>query len=1643
MSLRVDIPIDSSIQPVSLEIPLYRRVLNSVEPCLDLKQSSEDLIGTDFPLDVFASTLLRLTNGPVFEWTSQYINNANDEPNAKCLKHVRLLESLSCSALKRTVEDILSDVYILMDQDVTRHVIDILSQLVDTTGASLPKNPAQLEHAKEEAVTRLMGLVDSRHDYIIGELVENSKEILVKLLEEFVSKNSDYADIIKEIDDIDSKSMMHNESTNMPYGTMVKFKGLKQRKGFNTPEIRWLAAMYKRYKALTEEISLDTIFNMPLSQKLTLLPRNVEVHQFKDHVRFDVPAPTYHNDKSKRICIKSQLPQWTHSAFTPYTHLNPIQSAVFDTAFNTSQNMLICAPTGGGKTIIGLLVMLRCIAMQIDSNNVLNLDFKIIYIAPMKALVQEMVAHFTQRLSGFALNVRELTGDMSLTVREIAETHVIITTPEKWDVVTRKNSEHSLVQKAKLIVIDEVHLLNDERGPVIEAIVSRTLRYSEINPTFNARLVGLSATLPNCKDVAKFLHVDLSQGLKIFGPEYRPVPLEQSFIAVKPCTDSSPDTDHHLQANSALQAQCATKAKWNEEDVIDALTYREVISHLKGGHQIIVFVHSRKQTVALGQYFQEQMTKCANDAKLFRANPVATDALNRAMRLKCKELYPLFQSGICCHHAGLVRSDRNIVERLFKESHFAVLICTATLAWGVNLPCHTVIIRGTKVYSAQHGKFMPLSVLDVMQIFGRAGRPQFDTSGHGIIVSSSSHVQQYLRYISHALPIESRLQSKIEDHLNAEIQSGTVTSVAEGVRWLEYTYLWQRIKVNPLMYGFKISNVRKDPDLITERYNIISRAACNLNQACMIRYNAVTGVLDTTDLGRVASHYYISCNSILTFDTMLRDKDGDFLHRLNLSQAIDIVTSASEFTQLKVRAEEHEQLVKLQGRLPALVKSKVAPVGECGNESTVQWKIAILLKAYISRLHVDYPSLQLDLVYVIQNINRITRGLLEIELQRAHPCLFYTFLTLSKCIDCCAWPCHHPIRQFRGDLISDTVVTQLELKRPSMETLRDMTAREIGQLIRYQKQGEVVKRLAMQFPFIDIKAELQPLTSKVLRLKIIVTPHFQWCHRQHAGFEKFWLIIVDDEYRSVLYHDHATFRKVDVLQENPAVIYATIPIRASQPSYSIQAYSDRWIDAQGEFNFNLSHLNLPDDAEESTKLLPLQPLSLYVLPQEYRKVFKYSQFNSVQSQVFHTLYHTDYNVFLGAPTGSGKTGCAEIAVVKALHSDPGSKVVYIAPLKALVKERITDWTEKFTNTVGKKVIELTGDVTPDIHSLLRADIICTTPEKWDGVSRHWEARSYVRQCRLVIFDEIHMLASERGPIIEALVSRMRYIGWRQDRAIRLIGLSTAVASASDMAQWLGVEQKVGLFNFGPKVRPVPMRVHIAGYPGRHYCPRMAAMNKPVYTAIVEKSPTRSVLIFVSSRRQTRLTALALISHLVQDGQPGKFARGGAEAEAVGIADPHLRHCLGFGVGIHHAGLADADRRAVEGRFRAGLLQVLVATSTLAWGVNLPAHLVVVKGTEYYDAARRAYVDYPPRRGAPDGGQGRPPPVRHRGHRPGPLPRGPQGLLPKIPLRALPRRVLPPPPPPRPPLRRNHRGRGPNTPGRSGLHHLDLLLQATR
>lgn len=213
-----------------------------------------------------------------------------------------------------------------------------------------------------------------------------------------------------------------------------------------------------------------------------VLPKNSWKKEHKGYQEIFVPAPTAARPPRSSLVAIDTLPRWARPAFgASYTTLNAVQSRVYRHALLSAENLLLCAPTGAGKTNVAMLCVLREIGLHRDAEGCVDLTaFKIIYVAPMKSLVREMVGTFSERLKAFGVVVKELSGDATLSREEIRDTQILVTTPEKWDIVTRKSGYAAIASLVKLVVVDEIHLLHDSRGPVLEAIISRTVRDIEV-----------------------------------------------------------------------------------------------------------------------------------------------------------------------------------------------------------------------------------------------------------------------------------------------------------------------------------------------------------------------------------------------------------------------------------------------------------------------------------------------------------------------------------------------------------------------------------------------------------------------------------------------------------------------------------------------------------------------------------------------------------------------------------------------------------------------------------------------------------------------------------------------------------------------------------------------------------------------------------------------------------------------------------------------------------------------------------------------------------------------------------------------------------------------------------------------------------
>jgi len=1457
------------------------------------------------------------------------VNGASAKRDRKPEKNAVSVRSIDAYWLQRQIGAIYADAHI--QQSKTHEALDLLS------GFSEDGEEKPLREIENE----LMGLFDWEHHELAEKLIMNRDKIVWvtrwrRAAEDSTLRAALEAEMIDEghraiLDELQGRGEEDIDGVSKP-NKKLKFDLMD----VDVPKGPTDGSAEKNEGTLTGGLQPRRLINLEnlvfdqgnhlMTNPNVKLPQGTTKRTFKGYEEIHVPAPKVRKDASERSNMPtSELPEWARQGFGTSKELNRIQTKCFPTAFNDDGNMLICAPTGSGKTNVAMLAILREIGRNRnpDTGEIMLDNFKIVYIAPLKALVQEQVGNFGKRLEPYGIKVSELTGDRQLTKQQIADTQIIVTTPEKWDVITRKATDMSYTNLVRLIIIDEIHLLHDDRGPVLESIVSRTIR--KIEQTGDpVRLVGLSATLPNYRDVASFLKVDPLSGLFHFDGSYRPCPLRQEFIGV---TDKKA-----IKQLKTMNDVCYTKVM-------------EQVGQNK--QQLLIFVHSRKETAKTAKYIKDKALEMETIGQILRSDAASREILEEeSAQVMDRDLKELMPYGFGIHHAGMSRSDRSSVEDLFADGSIQVLVCTATLAWGVNLPAHTVIIKGTQIYSPEKGSWVELSPQDVLQMLGRAGRPQYDTFGEGIIITTQSEMQYYLSLMNQQLPIESQFISKLADNMNAEIVLGNIRNRDEAVEWLGYTYLFVRMLRSPGLYSVG-AEYENDEFLEQKRVDLVHSAATVLEKSSLVKYDKKSGKLQATELGRIASHYYITHSSMLTYNHHIQPM-------ITPIELFRIFALSDEFKYIPVRQDEKLELAKLLGRVPIPVKESI---------EEPQAKINVLLQAFISRLKLEGLALMADMVYVTQSAGRILRAIFEICLKKGWSSVAKTALDLCKMAEKRMWPTMTPLRQF--PTCPRDIIQKAEKIDVPWSAYFDLDPPRMGELLGMTKSGKTVCGLVQKFPRLEVQAQVQPVTRSMLRIELTITPNFEWDESVHGQAENFWVLVEDCDGEDILFHDQFLLRKDYAIAEmNEHLVEFTVPITEPMPpNYFITVLSDRWIQSETKIAVSFEKLVLPEKFPPHTPLLDLQPLPVAALKRDdFKGLYpRWERFNKVQTQAYSSLFTTNDNVFVGAPTGSGKTVCAEFAILRHWSQPTKGRAVYIAPFQELVDHRLADWSKRLSTVAGgKQIVKLTGETTADLKVLEKGDLILATPAQWDVLSRQWQRRKNVQTVQLFIADELHMLGGQGGFIYEIIVSRMHYVALQTENNMRLVGLSVSLSNARDIGEWLG-GTKHTIYNFSPHVRPVPLELHLQSFSTPHFPSLMLAMAKPTYTAVLGMSPDKPAMVFVPSRKQTRATALDLIAACVADDDEDRFLHAAIDEIAPllqRVNESALAESISHGVGYFHEALSPSDKRIVSHLYSVGALQVMIASRDVCWGIDLTAHLVIVMGTQFYEGREHRYIDYP-------------------------------------------------------------------------------------
>ncbi len=358
------------------------------------------------------------------------------------------------------------------------------------------------------------------------------------------------------------------------------------------------------------------------------------------------------------------------------------------------------------------------------------------------------------------------------------------------------------------------------------------------------------------------------------------------------------------------------------------------------------------------------------------------------------------------------------------------------------------------------------------------------------------------------------------------------------------------------------------------------------------------------------------------------------------------------------------------------------------------------------------------------------------------------------------------------------------------------------------------------------------------------------------------------------------------------------------------------------------------------------------LPVEYLDVFRSEGINSLYEYQQYALEHifSGRSVVVSVPTASGKTLLGYFAILRA--KTLGLKSIYIVPLRALAMEKYEEL--KLFERFGLRVALSIGDYDRSPANLRNYDVVVATSEKMDSILRH--DPDYPYELGVVVVDEVHLMGEEsRGPTLEMVITRIKAV----NPDVQFVALSATINNSEEIARWLNAEHIYSEF------RPVPLKLGV--FYDKHIVYEDGSIEEMrrdsiIVGNIVEKRIALGgqVLIFVNRRKSAESLAQKLqkkVSRHLSQEEKEKLSEivSTLEDEEYTIYSEKLADLIKNGVSFHHAGLTNSQRKLVEDSFKNRLLKVIVATPTLAAGINLPSRTVIVRDLTRYDGYGTVYL----------------------------------------------------------------------------------------
>lgn len=430
----------------------------------------------------------------------------------------------------------------------------------------------------------------------------------------------------------------------------------------------------------------------------------------------------------------------------PYIkEFNPAQKAVINSGYlENNSNYIIAIPTASGKTVLGVLALLKAL---------LN-GSKVVYAVPLLSIQNEKYKEF-KKFEKFGIKVGKHPSSCDLSVMVF----------ESFDGLSRFS--WNTLQEVDTVILDEFHMIGDySRGPTLECGITRA---KMINP--HMRIIALSATLRNMDEIKEWLNAEVVEH------DYRPIPLNKKVL------------------------DCEMFNSKNKNDLIIKILEKSI----EDNSQALSFVSTRRFTEALASFvsgkiknkiteeqkkkFKEVSEKLVEVPKKKGSKPTST----------CIRLSEAAENGAVFHHAGLFPEQKEIIEDEFKNGNILMIAATPSLMYGVNLPSKTVIIRDYTRWTSQGPQAIP--VFDYEQMSGRAGRPQYDDVGYSYLIAKTMDESMDLneRYLEGEVePTNSKLIEN-KDAIYKQIISQIASSLSKTSDDLEDFF-------KKTLYGFQMTH---------------------------------------------------------------------------------------------------------------------------------------------------------------------------------------------------------------------------------------------------------------------------------------------------------------------------------------------------------------------------------------------------------------------------------------------------------------------------------------------------------------------------------------------------------------------------------------------------------------------------------------------------------------------------------------------------------------------------------------------------------------------------------------------------------------------------------------------------------------------